>query len=53
MNAFTIDPEGWAAAGEAQLPEAIKLRRAIHAEPELGLELWLSVRLDQEVTKGG
>src|SRR6202789_3267646 len=39
MNAVTIDPEGWAAVGEAQLPEAIKLRRAIHAEPELGLDL--------------
>jgi amidohydrolase len=39
VNAVTIDPEGWAAVGEAQLPEAIKLRRAIHAEPELGLDL--------------
>jgi len=39
MNAVTTDPEGWAAVGEAQLPEAIKLRRAIHAEPELGLDL--------------
>ncbi|HEY2707464.1 MAG TPA: M20 family metallopeptidase [Caulobacteraceae bacterium] len=39
MNAVTLDPEGWTAAGEAQLPEAIKLRRAIHAEPELGLDL--------------
>src|SRR6202789_1661146 len=39
MNAVTIDPEGWAAVGEALLPEAIKLRRAIHAEPELGLDL--------------
>jgi len=39
MNAVTTDPEGWAAVGEAQLPDAIKLRRAIHAEPELGLDL--------------
>jgi amidohydrolase len=39
MNAVTLDPEGWAAVGEALLPEAIKLRRAIHAEPELGLDL--------------
>ena len=39
MNAVTIDPEGWAAVGEALLPEAVKLRRAIHAEPELGLDL--------------
>ena len=27
MNAVTIDPEGWAAVGEALLPEAVKLRR--------------------------
>src|SRR5277367_6460391 len=39
MNAVTLDPEGWAAVGEALLPEAVKLRRAIHAEPELGLDL--------------
>jgi hippurate hydrolase len=39
MNAVTLDPEGWAAVGEALLPDAIKLRRAIHAEPELGLDL--------------
>jgi hippurate hydrolase len=39
MNAVTLDPEGWAAVGEALLPEAIQLRRAIHAEPELGLDL--------------
>ena len=39
MNAVTLDPEGWAAVGEALLPEAIALRRAIHAEPELGLDL--------------
>jgi amidohydrolase len=39
MDALTTDSEGWAAVGEAQLPEAIKLRRAIHAEPELGLDL--------------
>jgi hippurate hydrolase len=39
MNAVTIEPEGWAAVGEALLPEAIELRRAIHAEPELGLDL--------------
>lgn len=39
MNALSIDREGWAAAGEALLPDAIALRRAIHAEPELGLHL--------------
>jgi metal-dependent amidase/aminoacylase/carboxypeptidase family protein len=39
MNAMTIDAATWTAAGEAGLPEAIRLRRAIHAEPELGLDL--------------
>ncbi|HZZ90076.1 MAG TPA: M20 family metallopeptidase [Caulobacteraceae bacterium] len=39
MKAVTIDPEGWGAVGEALLPDAIQLRRAIHAEPELGLDL--------------
>lgn len=39
MNALAIDAETWTAAGEALLPDAIKLRRAIHLEPELGLDL--------------
>ena len=39
MNAMTIDAETWTAAGEAGLATAIELRRAIHAEPELGLDL--------------
>jgi hippurate hydrolase len=39
MNAMTIDAAAWTAAGEAGLAEAIRLRRAIHAEPELGLDL--------------
>ena len=30
-------PTDWTATGEAQLPDAVALRRAIHAEPELGL----------------
>jgi len=34
-----VDAETWIAAGEAALPQAIALRRAIHAEPELGLDL--------------
>ena len=34
MNAPTTD---WTAAGEAELADVIALRRAIHAEPELGL----------------
>ena len=28
----------WAAVGEVQLPDVIALRRAIHAEPEIGLQ---------------
>ena len=39
MNALTTDLSSWTAVGEAQLPDAINLRRAIHAEPELGLDL--------------
>ncbi|MFI4976519.1 MAG: M20 family metallopeptidase [Caulobacterales bacterium] len=39
MDALTLDREAWTAAGEALLPDAIALRRAIHAEPELGLDL--------------
>ena len=39
MNALTIDRDGWTAAGDAQLHDAIELRRAIHMEPELGLHL--------------
>jgi hippurate hydrolase len=39
MNAMTFDAETWTSAGEAGLNEAIALRRAIHADPELGLDL--------------
>ncbi|MCF8503772.1 MAG: amidohydrolase [Caulobacter sp.] len=39
MNALTIDREGWTAAGDDLLHDAIELRRAIHMEPELGLHL--------------
>src|SRR5947208_16805492 len=39
MDAITVDREMWTGAGEALLPDAIALRRAIHAEPELGLDL--------------
>ena len=39
MNVMTIDAQGWRAAGDAGLADAIELRRAIHAEPELGLDL--------------
>ena len=38
MNDLSADFSQWTAAGEALLPDAIKLRRAIHAEPELGLD---------------
>ncbi len=39
MNALTLDADVWTAAGEALLADAVVLRRAIHAEPELGLDL--------------
>jgi hippurate hydrolase len=39
MNAMSFDAEPWKVAGELGLPDAIALRRAIHAEPELGLDL--------------
>ena len=42
MNAMTIDAETWTRAGEAGLADAVKLRRAIHLEPELGLDLPLT-----------
>jgi len=38
MNALVVDGELWTASGEALLGEAIALRRAIHAEPEIGLD---------------
>ena len=38
MNAVVIDRDLWTASGEALLGEAVALRRAIHAEPELGLD---------------
>jgi hippurate hydrolase len=39
MNAIAFDAETWTAAGDAGLGDAISLRRAIHADPELGLDL--------------
>ncbi|MBS0411305.1 MAG: amidohydrolase [Proteobacteria bacterium] len=39
MNALSFDSEIWTSAGEALLSDAIALRRAIHLEPELGLDL--------------
>lgn len=38
MNDIAIDQLGWLAAAEALQAETVSLRRAIHAEPELGLE---------------
>jgi hippurate hydrolase len=38
MRALTFDHEVWTAAGEALLPAAVDLRRAIHADPEIGLD---------------
>ena len=35
----SADPAPWIAAGEAQFANSVALRRAIHAEPELGLHL--------------
>lgn len=42
MNALSFDPSVWIDAGEAGLPAAVALRRAIHEEPELGLDLPLT-----------
>jgi hippurate hydrolase len=39
MNAISIDRQAWISAGESLLADAVALRRAIHAEPELGLDL--------------
>ena len=38
MNDIAIPQAGWLAAAEALQPDTVALRRAIHAEPELGLE---------------
>jgi hippurate hydrolase len=38
MNALVVDRELWTSSGEALLGDAIALRRAIHAEPEIGLD---------------
>ncbi|HEY2659285.1 MAG TPA: M20 family metallopeptidase [Caulobacteraceae bacterium] len=38
MNATVIDRDVWTGAGEALLADAIALRRAIHEEPEIGLD---------------
>jgi amidohydrolase len=38
MNAIVVDRELWTTTGEALLGDAIALRRAIHREPEIGLD---------------
>jgi hippurate hydrolase len=38
MNAIVVDRELWTTTGEALLGDAIALRRAIHSEPEIGLD---------------
>jgi hippurate hydrolase len=38
MNDMVSDVQGWLTAATALQPETIALRRAIHAEPELGLQ---------------
>jgi hippurate hydrolase len=56
-----IPADHWTAAGEALLPELIELRRAIHAEPELGLDTPLTTAkakaalagLPLEIREGG
>ena len=39
MNALTLEREAWITAGAELLADAIALRRQIHADPELGLDL--------------
>jgi amidohydrolase len=38
MNDIALDPAGWVALAQTLQPDTVALRRAIHAEPELGLE---------------
>lgn len=38
MTFDDVDNSDWRAAGEAELTEVIELRRAIHADPEVGLD---------------
>ena len=52
MTALVIDADAWTAAGEALLPNAITLRRAIHEEPELGLDLPLTTAKVMKALEG-
>src|ERR1700722_18892994 len=38
MNALVVDGALWTGAGDALWPEVVALRRAIHEEPEIGLD---------------
>jgi hippurate hydrolase len=52
MGAEVIDRDIWTAASEALLPETISLRRAIHAEPEIGLDCPATTAKIKEALKG-
>ena len=52
MGAEVIDRDIWTAASEALLPETIALRRAIHAEPEIGLDCPATTAKIKEALKG-
>jgi len=52
MGAEVIDRDVWTAAGEALLPDMISLRRAIHAEPEIGLDCPATTAKIKEALKG-
>jgi hippurate hydrolase len=52
MGAEVIDRDVWTAASEALLPETIALRRAIHAEPEIGLDCPATTAKIKEALKG-
>ena len=52
MNALVLDRDLWTSSGEALLGEAIALRRAIHAEPEIGLDCPKTTAKIREALKG-
>ena len=51
MNAL-LNAARWSEAGEALLPDLIELRRAIHAEPELGLHTPLTTAKAKAALEG-
>ena len=52
MGAEVIDRDVWTAASQALLPETITLRRAIHEEPEIGLDCPATTAKIKEALKG-